>query len=123
MNEQEIAKELAELKARVRGLDGANPNAELSPLQKAIAGVNANWHLSARLRVPENTSLVRRAAWLPRRVMRRVVVELLNTIVEQQNAFNAQVARALTELARENAELRARVQKFEGTDDERKTDK
>jgi polyhydroxyalkanoate synthesis regulator phasin len=44
------------------------------------------------------------------------MVELLNTIVQQQNAFNLQVARALTELASQEtrvAELEKRLAALE----------
>ncbi len=108
----EVERELEALRARVRAMD-APPAAQLTPLQKAISGVNANWHLSGKLPAPVNAPLAWRAVYFGKRVARRVMVELLNTIVVQQNAFNAQAARALTELAKENAELRARVQELE----------
>ncbi len=108
----DVERELEALRARVRGVK-AEPHTELAPLQKAISGVNANWHLSAKLPAPVNGPLAWRAAYLTKRIMRRAMVELLNTIVEQQNAFNAQVAQALTELAKENAQLRAKVEELE----------
>ena len=108
----EVERELEALRQRVRGID-TPPNGQLTPLQKAISAVNANWHLSARLPAPVNAPLKWRAVYFVKRVSRRVMVELLNTLVEQQNAFNAQTARALTELAKENAELRKRVEELE----------
>jgi hypothetical protein len=108
----DVERELEALRARVRGIE-AKPADELTPLQKAISGVNANWHLSGKLAPPVNAPLAWRIVNFAKRVARRVMVELLNTIVEQQNAFNAQAARALTELAKENAELRAKVEELE----------
>jgi hypothetical protein len=112
IGEQEVAQVLADLQARLRGME-TKPPAELTPLQKAIAGVNANWHLSGKLPAPVNAPLPWRVVYFAKRVARRVMVELLNSIVEQENAFNAQVARALTELAKENAELKARIEELE----------
>ena len=111
-SEQEVAQVLADLKVRLRGMD-TEPLPELTPLQKGIAGVNANWHLSGKLPAPVNAPWAWRAVYFVKRAARRVMVELLNTIVEQQNAFNAQAARTLTELAKENAELRAKVAELE----------
>ncbi len=108
----DVERELEALRTRVRGMDTL-ATGQLTPLQKAISSVNANWHLSARLPAPVNAPLTWRAVHFVKRVMRRVMVELLNTVVEQQNAFNAQAARALTELAKENAELRKRVEELE----------
>lgn len=108
----DVERELEALRVRVRGVE-AKPRNELTPLQKAISGVNANWNLSAKLPAPVHAPLTWRAVYLTKRVVRRVMVELLNALVEQQNAFNAQVARALTELAKENAELRAKVEELE----------
>ncbi len=108
----EVERELEALRVRVRGMD-IPASGQLTPLQKAISAVNANWHLSAKLPAPVNAPLKWRAVYFAKRVARRVMIELLNTVVEQQNAFNAQAARALTELARENAELRRRVEELE----------
>jgi ABC-type Zn2+ transport system substrate-binding protein/surface adhesin len=110
--DQDVEQVLADLKARLSRME-TKPPAELTPLQKAIAEVNANWHLDGRLRPPENASRAWYLSHFARRVARRVMVDLLNSIVEQQNAFNAQVARALTELAKENAELRAKVEELQ----------
>ena len=100
------------METRVRGMETKAP-LELTPLQKAIAGVNANWHLSGKLPAPVNAPRAWRVVYFAKRVGRGVMAELLNTIVEQQNAFNAQAARALTELAKENAELKARIEAME----------
>ncbi len=109
----DVERELAALRERVRGVNASKASAEMTPLQKAISGVNANWHLSGKLPAPANAPLLWRASHFGKRVARRVMVEVLNTIVEQQNSFNVQAARALTELARENAELRARLAELE----------
>jgi hypothetical protein len=108
----EVGRELEALRARVRASE-VPPSPQLSPLQKAISGVNANWHLSARFPAPVNAPLAWRAVYFAKSLPRRLMVELLNLLVDQQNAVNAQVARALTELAKENAELKARVEELE----------
>ncbi len=108
----DVERELEALRTRVRGMD-IPPSVQLTPLQKAVSYVNANWHLSARLPAPVNAPLTWRAVYFVKRVVRRLMAELLKTLVEQQSGFNAQAARALTELAKENAALRARVEELE----------
>lgn len=109
----DVAQELAELRERVRRTPAPASEADLTALQKAIANLNANWYISATLPPPApNAPLTWRAVYFVKRVVRRVMVELLNTIVQQQNAFNLQVARALTELAAHEtrlAELEKRI--------------
>lgn len=113
VSEQELAQAVAELRERVRRAAVESP-ARLTPLQRAVSEVNANWHLSARLPAPRpGAPLLWRMVYFVKRVIRRVMVEALNTLVEQQNAMNGNVARAVTELAKENAELRARVAELE----------
>ncbi len=108
----DVERELEALRNRVRGMN-IPPSVQLTPLQKAISSVNANWHLSARLAAPPNAPWAWRAVYLSKRVVRSVMAELLKSLVEQQNSFNAQAARALTELAKENAELRTRIEELE----------
>ena len=106
--EIDVAQELAELRARVRRTPAPASDADLTALQKAIANLNANWYISATLPPPApNAPLTWRAVYFVKRVVRRVMVELLNTIVQQQNAFNLQVARALTELAAQETRVDA----------------
>jgi len=110
----DVQRELEALRARVRGIEVSHPSAQLSTLQKALSGVNTNWHISARVppphpAAPRGWHLV----YLVKRVVRRAMFEVLNTLVEQQNAFNSNVARAITELAKENTELRTRVEELE----------
>ncbi len=112
----DVERELNELRARVRRTP-APAEADLSALQKAIANLNANWYISATLPPPApNAPLRWRAVYQVKRVLRRLMVELLNTLVQQQNAFNLQVARALTELAAQEtrlAEMERRVAALE----------
>ena len=106
--EIDVAQELAELRERVRRTPAPASNADLTALQKAIANLNANWYISATLPPPApNAPLTWRAVYFVKRVVRRVMAELLNTIVQQQNAFNLQVARALTELAAQETRMDA----------------
>jgi hypothetical protein len=113
----DVERELERLRARVRGLNAPPPTPEMTPLQKAVSGVNANWHITARLPAPANAPLQWRAVYFVKKVARRVMLELLNTVVQQQNSFNVQVAQAVTELAKSQAriaELERRIAELEG---------
>lgn len=112
VSEKEVAQVLADLRSRLRGAETTSVPA-MTPLQRAIAQVNATWHVGGRLPPPENASLRWQVAHFARRVVRRLMVEVLNTVVEQQNAFNAAAARALTELAKENQELKEKIREKE----------
>ncbi|MBI4673959.1 MAG: hypothetical protein HY741_20120 [Chloroflexi bacterium] len=104
----DVERELAELRERVRRTPAPASDQDLTALQKAIANLNANWYISATLPPPApNAPLTWRAVYFVKRVVRRIMVELLNTIVQQQNTFNLQVARALTELAAQESRLDA----------------
>ncbi len=104
----DVERELNELRARVRRTPAPTSDADLTALQKAIANLNANWYISATLPPPApNAPLTWRAVYFVKRVVRRVMVELLNTLVQQQNAFNLQVARALTELAAQESRMQS----------------
>lgn len=104
MSQPDVERELAELRARVRGAPASKD--DLTPLEKAIASVNAQWHISAALPPPApGAPFTWRAVYLAKRGVRRVMVELLNTLVQQQNVFNRDVARALTELAAQETRL------------------
>jgi hypothetical protein len=116
ISQDDIERELAALRARVQRAPASET--ELSALQKAIASVNAQWHISATLPPPASGApFTWRAVYFVKRVTRRVMVELLNTLVQQQNQFNREVARALTELAQQEnriAELDKRIAELEG---------
>ncbi len=103
----DVERELELVRERVRGMHVPSAAPEMTPLQKAIAGVNASWHITARFPAPTNAPLAWRAVHFVKRVVRRLMVELLNTVVQQQNSFNIQVARALTELAQRDAKIAA----------------
>src|SRR5436190_1476517 len=104
MPQADVERELAELRERVRGAPVSQ--SDLTSLQKAIANVNAQWHISAALPPPApGAPFTWRGIYLVKRVARRVMVELLNTVVQQQNAFNRDVARALTELAAQETRM------------------
>lgn len=96
----DVERELAALRDSVRRTPAPSSDAEMTALQKSIANLNANWHISAKLPPPApGAPLTWRTVYQVKRAVRRVMFELLNTLVQQQNAFNSQVARALTELA------------------------
>jgi hypothetical protein len=112
VSQPDIEQELADLRARVRQTP-APPN-DLTPLQKAIASVNVQWHISATLPPPApGAPLTWRIAYFFKRAARRVMVELLNTLVQQQNTFNREVARALTELAAQEERMRELERRIE----------
>ncbi len=115
MPDQSVEHELEMLRARVRAMENhVPPSPTLTPLQKAIVGVNTNWYISGRLpALSGKAPLTWRAVYLFKRIVRRLLVELLNSLVEQQNRFNSDVARAVTELAQENAALRLRIEELE----------
>lgn len=102
----DVERELNLLRERVRRSPAPASDADMTSLQKAIANLNANWHISASFPPPAASApLTWRAVYFAKRVTRRVMVELLNTVVQQQNSFNHQVARALTELAAEQTRV------------------
>ncbi len=102
----DVERELNILRERVRRSPVPASDADMTRLQKAIANLNANWHISASFPPPAASApLTWRAVHFAKRVTRRVMVELLNTVVQQQNSFNHQVARALTELAAEQTHI------------------
>lgn len=102
----DVERELQLLRERVRRSPAPASDADMTSLQKAIANLNANWHISASFPPPAAAApLTWRAVHFAKRVTRRVMVELLNTVVQQQNSFNHQVARALTELAAEQTRI------------------
>jgi polyhydroxyalkanoate synthesis regulator phasin len=109
----DVERELAELRAQVRRTPAPPSDQELTALQKAIANLNANWYIAATLPPPApNAPFTWRVVYVVKRIMRRAMVELLNTVVQQQNAFNHQVARALTELASQETRLEALEQRL-----------
>lgn len=113
VTEQEITRALEDLRAQVRGANVVSP-VTLTPLQRAVSDANANWFISTRLPPPDaRAPFSWRIVYLAKSLVRRVMAQVFNTFVEQQNTFNANVARALTELAKENAQLRAQVHTLE----------
>lgn len=90
---------------------------DLTELQKAVARVNAGWYISLTLPPPApGAPLTWRITYTVKRIAHRIMAELLNTIVQQQNTFNREVARTLTELAAQEsrlADLEARLAQLE----------
>jgi hypothetical protein len=90
---------------------GYSPGMELprdlahSPLEdvQRLATVSAHWGIASDLPV------VGRLLVLTRRVQRIVLRWYINPIVDQQNAFNEAVVRALHELQTENEKLRTQL--------------
>ena len=70
--------------------------------------VNAHWGIAS------DTPLIGSALVYARRAMRISLRWYINPIVEQQNAFNESVVRALHELRAENDDLRAQLERMSG---------
>ena len=110
LQDEQLAATLAALRNEVRAARAARPAGEQSgaarELQHAIEEleytrvVSAHWPLEA-------TSLIGRAWVLVHKLVRRYLRWYINPIVEQQNAYNDTVARALRLLAAEVGALRA----------------
>jgi hypothetical protein len=81
-----------------------------SPLDdvQRLATVNAHWGIASDL------PIVGRFLVLFRRVLRIGLRWYINPIVDQQNAFNDAVVRALHDLETENEKLRAQLRSISG---------
>jgi hypothetical protein len=82
-----------------------------SPLEdvQRLATVNAHWGIASDLPV------VGRFLVLFRRILRIGLRWYINPIVDQQNAFNDAVVRALHDLQTENEKLRAQMRSVDKT--------
>ena len=99
------------VRAALLSRHGYSPGMELprdvvhSPLEdvQRLATVSAHWGIASDLPV------VGRFLVLVRRVQRILLRWYINPIVDQQNAFNDAVVRALYDLETENEKLRAQI--------------
>jgi len=80
--------------------------ASWSELQAAIQDVNLNARVNSHLPLLWDDLVFGRMRSLIQRVVRRLLRWYINPIVDQQNRYNAAVARAITLLAADNARLR-----------------
>ena len=85
-------------------------SARISPVEQVeqLATISAHWGITSQLPVVGGLLVL----W--RRALRIVLRWYINPIVEQQNAFNDAVARALNELQAENEQLRALLRQSDG---------
>lgn len=107
-DEAAVERILDEIRHRVRTQRPAGNIAgdqALSELQAAIQDVNVNAKVNSHLPLLWESMVLGRVRALVQRVVRRLLRWYINPIVEQQNIFNAAVARSLTLLAAENARL------------------
>ena len=81
-------------------------DAALSELQAAIQDVNINAKVNSHLPLLWEDMVIGRLRSFVQRVVRRLLRWYINPIVDQQNMYNAAVAKAITLLAAENARLR-----------------
>jgi hypothetical protein len=118
---------LAHLRAEVRAgqgmlADGEEPsaalNVNLQELRDAVAEVEALRAVSAHWPLTWRTPRERAAVFV-QRVIRCALRWYIAPIVEQQNAYNNAVARALTLLLQSHEQLAAQVQQL--TNDQRPT--
>jgi hypothetical protein len=118
---------LTHLRAEVRAAqgmlaDGEEPsaalNVNLQELRDAVAEVEALRAVSAHWPLTWRTPRERAAVFV-QRVIRRALRWYIAPIVEQQNAYNNAVARALTLLLQSHEQLAAQVQQL--TNDQRPT--
>ncbi len=79
-------------------------------LRKSIAEVSDAWYISAHLPVTWNTPIVGRLVSYWKRGSRILLRWYINPIVEQQNAFNAAVARTVRQLAAQQDRLADELQ-------------
>lgn len=113
MTEQEIKGVLDELRKEVRG-STVKGTLAMTPLQRAISDVNANWFINARLPAPDaRAPFAWRLVYFIKSLVWRALSQALNSFTDQQNFFNQTVARALTELTKENSRLDARINELE----------
>jgi len=106
-----LESQIARVRAALLERHGYAPGTELpsdvsrSPLEdvQRLATVSAHWGIASDL------PLVGRLVVLFRRVIRILLRWYINPIVEQQNAFNDAVVRALYELESENQKLREQI--------------
>ena len=75
-------------------------------LQAAVQDVNMSAKINSHLPLLWEDMVVGRLRAAVQRLVRRLLRWYINPIVDQQNAFNAASARAITLLASENARLR-----------------
>ena len=112
--EAEIQQAMADLEQRLRrrhrliGEHGAADDA-----RDDLRNVADNWHISAHLPVTWSVPVVGRAIALGKRAMRVGLRWYINPIVDQQNDFNAAVARAFVRVAARQDALAATVESIE----------
>src|SRR5690348_16326143 len=120
----DVASILEGLSAEVRARRLAQGQAEEGPLERDLRRsldelelhrvVSAHWPLLGKT-VPQ------RVVALINKLVRRYLRWYINPIVEQQNAYNDAVARALRLLAEAYGDLSEQVVRIQGTNDERRT--
>lgn len=113
---EEVAAALEAIRAGVRRRAGYLTADEVPPLGAAspVAEAAELARVSAHLPVTWETPVVGRALALAKRVTRLGLRWYINPIVEQQNAFNDAVVRALATLEARQQELMRRLEAGEG---------
>ena len=108
---EQLRRQSRRIREAVLARHGYAPDAHVAPAASAarldavaqLARVSAHWGIAS------NTPLVGPLLVYWRRALRIVLRWYINPIVEQQNAFNQAVSRALFDLQSENEELRVEL--------------
>ncbi len=112
----EIFRELRRrVEERHRKLLELYPVEEINALQEAVDAVSRSWFVSAHNPITWQRPVIGRFAALAKRLVRLLLRWYINPIVDQQNNFNAAVARAIVELAAQQRQLAAELMESQGT--------
>lgn len=103
---RELRRRIEERHQRVRELYGPE---EVDALQQAVDSVARSWFVSSHNPVTWSLPVLGRFVALGKRALRLALRWYINPIVDQQNNFNASVARAVLELSAHYRRLAADV--------------
>ena len=112
LSPSEVEETLAAIRRRVRARHGLAPDApdgDPDEGRGALGEALDAAHISAHLPIGWDVPIAGRGLALTKRVVRLLLRWYINPIVDQQNDFNAAVARALAELSADVERLKAEV--------------
>ncbi len=113
LSRPEVESTLLAIKQRVRARQGLavdGPDEPPAEARSALTEAMEAAHISAHTPILWDLPVVGRGIALTKRTVRLLLRWYINPIVDQQNDFNAAVVRALSDLAAENARLRAALE-------------
>ncbi len=116
----ELREQVKERRAHFASEPGDPQGLNLDELRRSVEAVNDTWFVSAHLPITWDMRVLGRLGAYTKRLVRLLLRWYINPIVEQQNHYNASVARTLTEMyayqeriAKEWQLLEERVAKLE----------